>query len=177
MGFSRQEYWSELCALLQGIFPIQGLNPGLSCLLHWQVGSLPIAPSGKPIQMYQSESSHSVVSDSFATPWTVARQAPLLMEFSRQESWSGLPFPSPRDLPDPGIKPGSLTLQVDSLPSEPQGKSLPDYKHTHTHTHTHTHAINRYIIYITGNLIKIIKMLVDTALLHQRFLCKKLLHL
>ena len=42
----------------------------------------------------------------FATPWTVACQAPLSMRFSRQEYWSGLPFPSPGDLPDPGIKPG-----------------------------------------------------------------------
>ena len=41
------------------------------------------------------------------TPWTVARQAPLSMEFSRQEYWSGLPFPSPGDFPDPGIEPGS----------------------------------------------------------------------
>ena len=55
----------------------------------------------------------------FATPWTVAYQAPLSMEFSRQEYWSGLPFPSPGDLPDPGIEPGSLALQADSLPSEP----------------------------------------------------------
>ena len=52
------------------------------------------------------------------TPWTVARQAPLSMEFSRQEYRSGLPFPSPGDLPDPGIKPGSPTLQADSLPTE-----------------------------------------------------------
>ena len=44
----------------------------------------------------------------FATPWTVAHQAPLSMGFSRQEHWSGLPFPSPWDLPDPGIKPTSL---------------------------------------------------------------------
>ena len=48
------------------------------------------------------------MSNSFATPWTVARQAPLLMGFPRQEYWSGLPFPSPGDLPDPGIKPTSL---------------------------------------------------------------------
>ena len=48
--------------------------------------------------------SRSVTSNSFATPWTVARQAPLSMGFSRQEYWSGLPFPSPGDLPDPGIK-------------------------------------------------------------------------
>ena len=58
----------------------------------------------------------------FATPWTVAHQAPLFMGFSRQEYWSGLPFPFPGDLPDPGIKPRSLSLQADSLLSEPSGK-------------------------------------------------------
>ena len=57
----------------------------------------------------------------FATPWTVACQAPLSMEFSRQEYWSEYPFPSPGDLPNPGIKPRSPALQADSLPSEPQG--------------------------------------------------------
>ena len=51
----------------------------------------------------------SVVSDSFETPWTVACQAPLTMEFSRLEYWSELPFPPPGDLPNPGIKPTSLT--------------------------------------------------------------------
>ena len=51
-------------------------------------------------------------------PWTVALQAPLSMGFSRQESWSGLPFPSPEDLPDPGIEPESPALQADSLPTE-----------------------------------------------------------
>ena len=51
-------------------------------------------------------------------PWTVACQAPLSMGFSRQEYWSGLPFPSPGDLPDPGIKPGSPALQADDLPTE-----------------------------------------------------------
>ena len=56
------------------------------------------------------------------TPWAVARQAPLSMEFSRQEYWSGLSFPSPGDLPDPGIKPRSPALLADSLPSEPPGK-------------------------------------------------------
>ena len=60
----------------------------------------------------------------FGTPWTVAYQAPPSMEFSRQEYWSGLPFPSPGDLPDPGIKPGSPALQADALPSEPSGKPL-----------------------------------------------------
>ena len=58
-----------------------------------------------------------------ATPWTVAHQAPLSMEFSRQEYWSGLPFPSPEDLPDPGIEPGSPILQADALTSQPPGKT------------------------------------------------------
>ena len=53
---------------------------------------------------------------------TVAPQAPLSMEFSRQEYWSGLPFSSPGDLPNPGIEPKSPALQADSLPSEPPGK-------------------------------------------------------
>ena len=60
----------------------------------------------------------------FATPWTVAYQAPLSMGFSRQEYWSGLPFPSPGDLPNPGIEPGSPALQADALTSEPPGKPL-----------------------------------------------------
>ena len=60
----------------------------------------------------------------FATPWTVAHQAPLSMGFSRHEYWSGLPSPSPGDLPDPGIEPRSSSLQADALalPSEPPGK-------------------------------------------------------
>ena len=56
------------------------------------------------------------------TLWTVAYQASPSVGFSRQEYWSGLPFPSPGDLPDPGIEPGSPTLQADALTSEP-----PDY--------------------------------------------------
>ena len=57
----------------------------------------------------------------FVTPWTVVYQAPPSMEFSIQEYWSGLPFPSPENLPDPGIESGSPTLQVDALLSEPPG--------------------------------------------------------
>ena len=60
----------------------------------------------------------------FATPCNVAYQAPLSMGFSRPEYWSGLPFPSPGDLPNPGIEPGSPALQADTLPSEPPGKSV-----------------------------------------------------
>ena len=58
----------------------------------------------------------------FAAPWTVAYQAPPSMGFSRQEYWSGLPFPSPGDLPNSGIEPRSPTLQANSLPAEPPGK-------------------------------------------------------
>ena len=60
----------------------------------------------------------------FAIPWTVTYQAPPSMGFSRQECWGGLPFPSPGDLPYPGIEPVSPALQVDALPSEPPGKPL-----------------------------------------------------
>ena len=68
------------------------------------------------------------MSDSFATLWTVARQAPLSMGFSRQEYQSGLPFPSPGDLPDPGIEPRSPALQAHTLPSEPPGKSIAELR-------------------------------------------------
>ena len=60
----------------------------------------------------------------FATPQTVASQAPPSMGFSRQECWSGLPFPSPGDLPNPGIEPRSPTLQAYTLQSEPPGKPI-----------------------------------------------------
>ena len=64
----------------------------------------------------------SCLTDSSETPWTRAYWAPLSMGFPRQEYWSGLPFPSPGDLPDPGIEPGSSASQVDALCSEPPGK-------------------------------------------------------
>ena len=66
--------------------------------------------------------SHLVMSNSSASPWTVAHQAPLFMGFPRQESWIGLSFPSPGDLPNPGIEHESPALQADSLPCEPLGK-------------------------------------------------------
>ena len=66
---------------------------------------------------------HSVMSNS-ATLWTIACQVLLSMEFSSQEYWSGLPLPSPEDLPDPGIEPRSPALQEDSLQSEPPGKPM-----------------------------------------------------
>ena len=75
-------------------------------------------PLGRAPKLQGEERSPSIVSDS-AAPWTVARQAPLAMGFPRQEYWSPLPFPSPRDLPDPGIEPGSPAWRADALPSEP----------------------------------------------------------
>ena len=63
----------------------------------------------------------------FVTPWTIAHLANLSLEFSRQVSWSGLPCPSPGDLPNPRIECRSPTLQADSLPSEPSGKPSLDF--------------------------------------------------
>ena len=90
----------------------------------------------------------------FTTPWTVARQAPLSMGFSRQEDWSGFPCPPPGDLPNPGMELRSPTLQEDSLPTELPGKlnysvvlitaAQQSDSVTHTHTHTHTHTYIRF---------------------------------
>ena len=85
--------------------------------------------------------SHSVMSHS-VTPWSVAHQASLSMGFPRQEYWSGLVFPSPGDLPHPGIKPTSPAWQADSLPLSHLGiPFIIYYLRTHTHTHTHTHTL------------------------------------
>ena len=113
--------------LLQGIFLTQGSNPGLPHC--WQI-------------LYQL-SHREAIEDSlvskvkslsrvqlFATPQTVAYQSPLSMGFSKQEYWSGLPFPSPGDLPDPGIKPGSPALQTDALASEPPGNLKNNLDHS-----------------------------------------------
>ena len=123
IGFSRQEYWSGVpCP--QGIFPTQTLNWNL---LHWQAGSLPLAPPYFPWKKVKVKSLGYV--QLFTTPWTVAYQAPLSMGFSRQECQSGLPFPSPGDLPHSGIELRSPTLPADALPSEPPGKPLGGNKH------------------------------------------------
>ena len=73
-----------------------------------------------------------------ATPWTVAHQAPPSMRFSSQEHWSGLPFPSPGDLPDPGIKPWSPALQADFLPTE-----LPRKPHKCIYMSVYTYAVQK----------------------------------
>ena len=94
------------------------------------------------------------MSNSFATPWMVAPQDPLSVGFSRQEYWSGLPFPSPGDLPHPGTEFGSPAWQADALPSEPpvflsgkshgqrslEGYSPRDCKELDTTKHKHAHT-------------------------------------
>ena len=65
----------------------------------------------------------------FATLWTIARLAPLSMGFSRQEYWSGLPLPSPGDLPDPGIEPRSPAVEADTLTSEAPGTPFSQHHH------------------------------------------------
>ena len=96
MRFSRQEHWSGLPFPSPRDLPETGVEPVSLTTPALQAGFLLLAPTGKPIT--QS------------------------MEFSRPEHWSGEPFPSPADLPNPGIKPRSPTLQGDSLLAEPQGK-------------------------------------------------------
>ena len=77
---------------------------------------------GKPELEYRYCSVVAKLYMTLVTPWTVTRQAPLSMGSPRQEYWSGLLFPSPENLPNPGIKSRSPALQADSLPSEPPGK-------------------------------------------------------
>ena len=133
--------------LLGGIFPTQGLNSHLLSLLHcrqifycWATGealphiydihmlksllfSPPAIPSNYSVK-YLLEVKVNSLSRVwlFATPCTIVHQAPPSMGFSRHEYWSGLLFPSPGDLPDPGIEPRSSALQADALTSEPPGK-------------------------------------------------------
>ena len=122
LGISQARILAQVAMPFSGrSFPTQrSSSPPLSFLL-WHTGSLPLATweawKGKKVK------SLSRVRLS-ATPWTVAYQAPLSMGFSRQQCWSGLPFPSPGDLPDSRIKPGSPTLQTDLLPSEQPEKPI-----------------------------------------------------
>ena len=99
--------------------PKGGGSHGNHCGFPW---SLPFATSKIQTSKDQSVCQSLNHVRLFVTPWTVALQALSFMKFSRQEYWSGLPLSSPGDLPNPGIEPGSPTLQVDSLPAEPQRK-------------------------------------------------------
>ena len=139
MEFSRQEYWSGLSFSSPGDLPDWGTEAGSSAL---QADSLPSEPLGRPINLdwqisFQKTGTVDPPSSSiwgncwswrkwkkvkllscvwlFATPWTAAHQAPLFMGFSRQEYWSGFPFPSPGDLPNSGIEPESPTSQADAF--------------------------------------------------------------
>ena len=97
----------------------KSLGPNPSILDEYLVKKLTAREKGQENSFTEWVMSLSCVR-LFVTPWTVAYQAPPSMGFSRQEYWSGLPFPSPGDLPDPGIEPGSPALQADALTSEPQ---------------------------------------------------------
>ena len=112
-------------SLLQWIFPTQESNQGLlhcrRILYHLSYQGTPLAVFEKWEEEVKSLSRVRL----FATPWTVAYQASPSMGFSRQEYWSGLPFPSPGDLPYPGIEPGSPAWEADALTSEPPGKQWP----------------------------------------------------
>ena len=127
MGFSRQEYWSGLLFPSPGDLPDSGIKPRSPAL---QADSSPSEPSRKSIaeiicvHAFCYGGLVTKTCPTLATPWIVAGQAPLSMEFSRQEYRGGLPFPSPGDLPDPEIKPESPALQADSLSSEQPGTIL-----------------------------------------------------
>ena len=103
-------------------------NVGRPCsegLFSWECICSPITSLQVPAYvMTRSEVKSLSRAWLFVTPWTVAYQVPLAMGCSRQEYWSGLPSPSPGDLPDPGIEPESPMLQVNSLLSKPSGKPL-----------------------------------------------------
>ena len=112
MEFSRQEYWSGLPFPSPGDLP----NPGTEYVSPALAGRFFTAESPGKVKVKAKSLSRVRL---FATPWTTAHQAPPSMEFSKQEYWSGLPFPSPGDLPDLGIETGSPALQADALPSGP----------------------------------------------------------
>ena len=117
MGFPRQEYWSGLSFPSLGDIPDTGIEPVSPALAG---GFLSTEPPGRCLWLPSRQDGGSVSKScpTLATPRTIAYQAPLSLGFSRQEYWSRLPFPSPGDLPNPGIEPGSPALKADSLPTE-----------------------------------------------------------
>ena len=116
-SFHKHEYWRPSCALRHCSLPARNrTDAGLKMLLLYQCRGSSNEDSARK---YKCQSPCHV--RLFATPRTVARLAPPSMEFSRQENWSGLPFLSLGDLPDPGIKPGSPALQVEFYHLSHQG--------------------------------------------------------
>ena len=96
----------------------------------------------------------------FVTPWTIAHHDPLFMGFSRQEYWSGLPFPSPRDLPNLGIEPGSPSLHAYSLPSELLRKPKVSRRASFT-------FCLLYLFFKTIQVISLYFQLLSTPVIHQ----------
>ena len=120
MGFSRQEYWSGLPYPYPRNLPDPGIEPASLVYTALQVDSLSLNYGRSPNSTHGGLVAKSC--PTLATPWTVAHQAPLSMGFSRQEYWSGLPFPSSGDLPDPGSEARSPALQADGLLTKLWGK-------------------------------------------------------
>ena len=113
-------YWVGDC--IQPSHPLLSPSPPAFNLSQHQ-GLFKWVSSSQDVKLKVKSVTGSVMSDPLTT-WAVARQAPLSMEFSRQEYWSGLPFPSPGDLPYPGVELKPPAFQADSLPSEPSGKPI-----------------------------------------------------
>ena len=120
-------------------FPSRWSHSSFQKLLHWQVqprdanssagtrrgaALIPVSSLHPVMKLCKVKVSAAQSCPTLAIPWTIARPFPLSTGFSRQEHWSGMSCPSPGDLPDPGIEPQSLGLQVDSLPSESPGNRL-----------------------------------------------------
>ena len=118
----------------------------LSTLTEWQQYVVSFTSS-----YTQREKWKLVAQSLFEIPWTIAHQAPLSMEFSRQEYWSGLPFPSPGDLPNPGIESQSPSLQADSSLFEPSGK----HKH-HSFYLSPMYGVHHWTLLIHDQKIKAI---------------------
>ena len=97
----------------------------------WSMKTAPPRPTAEILPKNEAHKHVQLLSHVllFATPWTVACQVPLSVKFYRQEYWSGQPFPSPKDLLNPGIEPRSPVLQADSLPSKPPGKQTRIIEH------------------------------------------------
>ena len=111
MEFSRQEYWSGLPFPFPEDLPNTGMEPASLLSLELADGLFTTSANWEAKEGFVNVNVKSLSRVRLVvTPWTVAYEAPQPMGFSRQEYWSGLPFPSPGDLPDPGIEPGFPTL-------------------------------------------------------------------
>ena len=113
----------------------------------------------------------------FATPWTVAHQAPPSMGFSRQEYWSGFPFPSPGHLPNPGIEPRSPALQVDALTSEHQLKVFSVCSIIETLYNLDSHKMKQptKIVIVRKQLLTVFSHLVSLVNIREKWLLCRLI--